>query len=70
MHVVEKDPKKYMGGDADDVIHSSVDIPWKTNNVDVKENSIHMEEVKRAVESSTTLSFCKRMKRLSPHCLP
>ena len=69
MYVVEKDPTKCMDGDADDVVDLSADIPWKTNDVDVEENSIDMEEVKTAVESSRTLSFCKRMKRLSLHCL-
>ena len=68
--VVEKDPTKCVGGDADDVVDLSADIPWKTNDVDVEENSINMEEVKIAVESSRALSFRERMKRLSPHCLP
>ena len=37
--------------------------------MDVEENSIDMVEVKLAVESSRTLSFCKRIKRLSMHRL-
>ena len=36
----------------------------------MEENSIDMEEVKIAVESSRTLSFHERMKRLSSHRLP
>ena len=70
MVVVEKDPTKYVDGDVDDVVDLNADIPWKTNDVDVEENSIDMEEVKIALESSRTLSFCERMKRLSPHRLP
>ena len=55
--VVEKDPTKCLGGDADDMVDLSADIPWKMNDVDVEENSINKEKVKIAVESSKTLSF-------------
>ena len=64
-----KSQQNAWGGDVDDVVDLSADIPWKTNDVDVEKNSINMEEVKKAVESSRTLSFCERMKRLSLHCL-
>ena len=69
MDVVEKDPTKCVDRNADDVVDLSADIPWKTNDVDAEENSIDMEEVKIAVESSRILSFHKKIKRLSPHCL-
>ena len=45
MDVVKKDLTKCVDGDVDDVFDLSADIPWKTNDVDVEENSIHMEEV-------------------------
>ena len=69
MDVVEKDPTKCVGGDADDVVDLSADILRKTNDMDVEENSIDMEEVKIAMESSRTLLFCERMKGLLLHCL-
>ena len=49
MDVVEKDQTKCVSKNADDVIDLSADIPWKTNDVDVEENSIDMEEVKIAM---------------------
>ena len=60
MDVVEKDPIKCMGGDANDMVDLNADIPWKTNDVDVGENSIDMEEIKIAMESSRTFFFVRR----------
>ena len=38
--------------------------------MDGGDNLIDVEEVNIAMESSKTLSFRERMKRLLPHCLP
>jgi hypothetical protein len=57
-----------MGGDPNDVVDLSADIWLKPG--DVNDNSIDIEEVKVAGESSKTLSFRKKMRRLSPHRLP
>ena len=42
----------------------------KINDVDNDDNSEDVEEVNIVVESSKTLSFHEKMKRLSPHRLP
>ena len=67
--VMKKDSTDYMDRDADDAVHLSADILWEINDMDDGKNLIDVEEVNMAVESSKTLSFRKRMKRLSPHCL-
>ena len=69
-NVVQKDSRNCVDRDADDVVDLNVDIPWKINDVDSDNNSEDVEEVNIAVESSKTLSFRERMRRLSPHPLP
>jgi hypothetical protein len=64
----EKDLTKSVGGDPNDVIDLSADIWLKPGDVD--DNSIDIEEVKVAGESSKTLPFRKKMRGLSPHRLP
>ena len=66
--VVQKDSTNCMDRDADDAIDLSADNPWKINDVDSDDNSDDVEDI--AVESSKTLSFREKMKRLSPHRLP
>ena len=54
-----------------DAVDLSVDIPWKIEDMDSEDNSATMEKEAKVVEKSLkALSFCKRMKRLLPHCLP
>ena len=67
---MQKDSTNCVDRDADDAIDLSADIPWKINVVDSDNNSDDVEEVNIAAESSKILSFCERMKRLSPHRLP
>jgi hypothetical protein len=50
------------------VVDLSVNIWLKPEDVD--DNSIDIEEIKVAGESSKTLSFRKKMRGLSPHRLP
>jgi hypothetical protein len=65
---VEKDLTKSVGGDPNDVVDLSADIWLKPGDVD--DNSIDIEDVKVAGESSRTLSFRKKRRGLSPHRLP
>ena len=51
------------------MVDLSADILWEINDMDGGKNLIDVEEVNIAVESSKTLSFRERMKRLSSHCL-
>ena len=67
--VVQKDSINCMDRDANDAIDLSVNIPWKINDVDSDNNYDDVEEVSIAVESSKTLSFYERMKRLLLHHL-
>ena len=67
--VMKKDSMDYKDRDADDAVHLSADILWKINDIDGGENLIDVEEVNIAMESSKTLSFRERIKRLLPHCL-
>ena len=69
-NVVQKDSRNCVDRDADDAVDLSADIPWKINDVDSDDNSEDVEEVNIAVESSKTLSFHERMRRLSPHRPP
>jgi hypothetical protein len=64
----EKDLTKYVGGDPNDVVDLSTDIWLKPGDVD--DNSIDIEEVKVAGETSKTLFFRKKIRGLSPHRLP
>ena len=68
--VVQKDSTNCVDRDANDAVDLSADIPWKINDVDSDDNSDDVEEVNIAMESSKTLSFRERMKRLLPHRLP
>ena len=68
--VVQKNSRNCVDRDTDDPVDLSADIPWKINDVDSDNNSKHVEEVNIAVESSKTLSFREKMRRLSPHRLP
>ena len=68
--MVEKDSTNCLDRDANDAIDLSADILWKINEVDGEDNSIDVEEVEIAMESSKTLSFREKMKTLSLHCLP
>lgn len=65
---VEKDLTKSVGGDPNDVVDLSADIWLKPG--DVENNSIDIEEVKVAGESSRTLWVRKKRRELSPHRLP
>ena len=67
--VIKKDSTDYKDRDADDAVDLSADILWEINDMDGGENLIDVEEVNIAMESSKTLSFRERMKRLLPHCL-
>ena len=67
---MEKDLTKSVGEDPNDVVDLSEDILRKSGDVNVKDNSIDIEEVKVAGESSRTLLFRKKMRGLSPHRLP
>ena len=60
----------YKDRDVDDAVDLSADILWEINDMDGGENLIDVEEVNIAMESSKTLPFHERMKRLLPHCLP
>jgi len=66
----ENDLTKCVGGDPNNVIDLNADILRKPEDVDVEDNSIDIEEVKVAGESSKTLPFRKKMRGLSPHRLP
>ena len=56
--------------EVDDVIDLSVDIAWTPIKMDGKEESNDEDrEVEGVLEPPRTLSFCEKMKRLSPHCL-
>ena len=67
--VMKKDSMDYKDRDADDAVDLSADILWEINDMDGGENLIDLEEVNIAMESSKTLSFHERMKRLLPHCV-
>ena len=67
---VEKDLTKSVGGDPNNVVDLSADILRKPGDVNVEDNSIDIEEVKVAGESSRTLPFRKKRRGLSPHRLP
>ena len=66
---VKKDLTKNVDEDSNDVIDLNVDILQKPGDVDVKDNSIDIEEVKVAEEFLRTLSFRKKRRGLSPHRL-
>ena len=68
--VMQKDSTNYVDRYADDAVDLTADIPWKINDMDNDDNSVNVEEVNIAVESSKTLSFRERKKILSPHRLP
>ena len=54
-----------------DAVDLSSDIPWTINEKDNEEESNDVEqEVEPMAEATKVLSFCERMKRLSPHRLP
>jgi hypothetical protein len=57
--VVEKDATRCMNSDAGDATKLN---EGKSNDME--------KEVKVVGESSRPLSFCERMKELSPHCRP
>jgi hypothetical protein len=57
---VEKDLIKCVVGDPNDVIDLSADILRKSRDVNVEDNSIDIEEVKVAGESSKTLPIFVR----------
>ena len=54
-----------------DAVDLSSDIPWTLTKTDDDEESNDMEQgTKPMAELTEDLSFCERMKRLSPHRLP
>ena len=60
-----------IGCKVEDVIDLSADILWTQIEMDGGEESNgEDEEVKDVADPSKALSFRKKMKRLSPHCLP
>jgi len=57
-------------GEAKDVVDLSKENPWTLEEVERASNSMDgEEEVEVGVESSSSLSFRKRMQRLLPHSL-
>ena len=70
INAVKNDLTKCVGGDPNNVVDLSAHMEWKPGDVDVEDNSIDIEEVKVAGESSRTLPFRKKMRGLSPHRLP
>jgi hypothetical protein len=67
INAVENDLIKSVDGDPNDVVDLGVDILRKP--VDVEDNSMDIEEIKVAKQSSRTLSFRKKRRGLSPHRL-
>ena len=54
-----------------DAVDLSSDIPWTLTKTDDDEESNDVEQgTKPMAELTKDLSFCERMKRLSPHRLP
>ena len=54
-----------------DVVDLSLDIPWMLTDMDNDEESNDVEQgIEPMAELTEVLSFCERMKRLSPHRLP
>ena len=54
-----------------DAVDLSLDIPWTLTETDDDEESNDVEkETKPMAELTEDLSFCERMKILSPHWLP
>ena len=57
--------------EVNDAIDLSTDIPSTTMEMHGKEESNNdNKDMKLVVEPSKTLLFCKKMKKLLPHCLP
>ena len=67
--MVENDLTITVGGDPNNMVDLSADFLWKPGDVDVEDNSIDIEEVKVAGESSRTLFFRKKKRELSSHRL-
>ena len=55
----------------EDVIDLSTDIIWTPIEMDADEESNEKKlKVKDVVDRPRTLSFCEKMTKLLPHCLP
>ena len=66
-----KQKEVIIGSMVEDVIDLSVDFAWTSIEMDDEEESNGEEqEVEDVADLPRTLSFCEKMKRLSPHCLP
>ena len=68
---VQKRSKATIECEMFDAIDLSLDISWTLTETDDDEESNDVEQgTKPMAELTEVLSFCERMKRLSPHRLP